>query len=178
MMAGAKYAKTQVPTTASAPNHGLSAHPICQEVGVEHTTQRSGSDSAPGACESKRIEYFLRLLSLPRHCESAWRPADRDGLQQQQYQQWTQILLRQRRVVSLYSLVEQILYLRRAALQQVESSHFPWSSLARPQERNAATTQQCSGDTQQVAGDQRQGHACGDDRRQGDHPGCGKDRSR
>ena len=64
MMAGAKYAKTQVPTTASAPNHGLSAHPICQEVGVEHTTQRSGSDSAPGACESKRIEDFLRLLSL------------------------------------------------------------------------------------------------------------------
>ena len=63
-MAGAKYAKTQVPTTASAPNHGLSAHPICQEVGVEHTTQRSGSDSAPGACESKRIEDFLRLLSL------------------------------------------------------------------------------------------------------------------
>ena len=92
MMAGAKYAKTQVPTTASAPNHGLSAHPICQEVGVEHTTQRSGSDSAPGACESKRIDYFLRLLSLPRHCESAWRPADRDGLQQQQYQQWSQDL--------------------------------------------------------------------------------------
>ena len=88
------------------------------------------------------------------------------------------ILLRQRRVVSLCSLAGRILYLRRAALQQVESSHFPWSSLARPQERNAATTQQCSGDTQQVAGDQRQGHACGDDRRQGDHPGCGKDRSR
>ena len=53
-----------------------------------------------------------------------------------------------------------ILYLRRAALQQVESSHFPWSSLARPQERNAATTQQCSGDTQQVAGDDSASSPC------------------
>ena len=57
-------------------------------------------------------------------------------------------------------LVEQILYLRRAALQQVESSHFPWSSLARPQERNADTTQQCSGDTQQVAGDDSASSPC------------------
>ena len=103
---------------------------------------------------------MMRRRRRSELCESAWRPADRDGLQQQQYQQWTQILLRQRRVVSLYSLVEQILYLRRAALQQVESSHFPWSSLARPQERNADTTQQCSGDTQQVAGDDSASSPC------------------
>ena len=159
MMAGAKYAKTQVPTTASAPNHGLSAHPICQEVGVEHPHKEVDLIRHQVPVNPSGLKIFS-ASSPCCHCESAWRPADRDGLQQQQYQQWTQILLRQRRVVSLCSLAGRILYLRRAALQQVESSHFPWSSLARPQERNADTTQQCSGDTQQVAGDDSASSPC------------------